>query len=697
VIRWTGLVLLVVDALAIVLIVVHALRRRYDTSDPGRGNVVRLTKPHPPSLRRVGAFVLVAVAGSVALNGLRNPDLSKLYRAVIAHIVVQVLPQPAIVDNYVSHLRPIIPLSFLAFTLALSLTLHATAGRRVMILLHAPLAIFAAVTADATLAVIGLLTGLPVEPFPLVSIVLHYLVAYVMAMRLALTTYKLPRPSQVPITRPKSTLDNLVLIVVLIAVSLFVAAGAAYLVSRTGGDPVYYTFILLAIPTYLKFGMYLLLTLLRLVGRYRLPEPSASPPPIDVIGPAFNEEVNIVAWVESVDRAAAVYGGPVTLILCDDGSTDRTRELAEEAMARAVAIKGIVVAGEHAGKATALNLALTYCTADYVVRHDTDCELHPNVFKYSIPWFEADPRIGLVGAFMMPKPPFSTWIDRMRALELAAGFGLPRLAYAVVDMQPCVPGNYTAVRREAAMAIGGWPEGMLGEDIDFTCSIARLGYRAVYDRRVWAYEDVPDDIAQTRLQRRRWSCGSIYNFARFVPFACGSAGPRFWFAEFFKGARRLVQPMQFTAYLFAIQGAFFDPGVRHNLGHLLAFFVLAKLPNLLVVFCSMGYRRLWGPFLWWPLFLGFVMVKRLANVEALLLIRTRPVTLRRTPRDQEVNWPVLRPTYLETRHEEGPHPAAGRDPGGLHLDPDARSARRPVGSGSDRQHTGDRSDANALR
>ncbi|MFD1051116.1 hypothetical protein ACFQ1S_39085, partial [Kibdelosporangium lantanae] len=83
----------------------------------------------------------------------------------------------------------------------------------------------------------------------MVSIVLHYLVAYVMAMRLALTTYKLPRPSQVPITRPKSTLDNLILIVVLVAVSLFVAAGAACLVSRTGGDMVYYTFILLAIPT----------------------------------------------------------------------------------------------------------------------------------------------------------------------------------------------------------------------------------------------------------------------------------------------------------------------------------------------------------------------------------------------------------------------------------------------------------------
>jgi cellulose synthase/poly-beta-1,6-N-acetylglucosamine synthase-like glycosyltransferase len=427
-------------------------------------------------------------------------------------------------------------------------------------------------------------------------------------------------------------------------------------VHLVGDDPIYFTFILIAIPVYLKFGIYIVLTILRFFGSNRMPQPGPNPPPIEVIGPAYNEETNIVAWVESVDRAAVAYGGPVRLILCDDGSIDDTRRLAQEAMARSVAIYGEVIAGRHAGKATALNLALARCRTDYVIRHDTDCELHPNVFRYTIPHFQANPKIGLVGAFMMPKMPFTTWIDRMRTLELAAGFGLPRLAYAVVDMQPCVPGNYTAVRREAALEVGGWPEGMLGEDIDFTCSIARLGYRAVYDRRVWAYEDVPENAAQLRLQRRRWSTGSIYNFARFVPFACGTAGPRFWFAEFFKGARRLVQPMQFAAYLFAIQEAIFDPGVRQNLWHLLAFFIIAKLPMLLVVVCSMFYRRMWKAFLWWPLFLFFMWIKRLANVEALLLLRTRDVrfawwrpAVRTRPDATDVNWPVLRPRYL-------PHP-----------------------------------------
>lgn len=661
--RHSGLLMLALDAALVAAIVLHALRRRFDDSDRGVGNVVVLRKPHPPSLTRVAVFVAVCVLGSVGLIGLRSPDLSRTYRAVIAHMAVRIYPEPAVVNSYVSHLRPVIPLSFLAFSVALAVSIHATPGRRLVILLHAPLAVFASVLADTLLAVGGIESGLPLGPFPLVSILMHYLVAYVLAMRLALTTYQLPRPTQVPITRRGDLLDTLILLTVLLVVFVLVATGADYVIRRTGGDPVFYTFVLIAVPVYLKFGIYIVLTVLRFFGGRRLPEPPPveDRPPIDVIGPAYNEETNIVRWVESIDAAAVVYGGPVRLILCDDGSVDGTRALAEEAMARAVAVRGEVIAGAHAGKATALNLALTHCTADYVIRHDTDCEVHPQSFLYTVPWFESDPRIGLVGAFMFVKRPLSTWIDRMRSLELAAGFGLPRLAYAVVDMQPCVPGNYTAVRREAALEIGGWPEGMLGEDIDFTCSLARIGYRAVYDRRVWAYEDVPEDAAQLRMQRRRWSQGSIYNFARFVPFACGTAGPRFWFAEFFKGARRLVQPMQFAAYLFALQVALFDPGVRQNLPHLLAFFILAKLPMLVVVMCSMFYRGLWRAFLWWPLFLGFMMIKRLANVEALLLLRTRPVSpvwwhrARRTrPDSAGITWPVLRPRYL-------PEPAAGDD------------------------------------
>src|SRR5262245_23140695 len=101
-IRLPGLAMLILDLALVAGIVLHALRRRFDDSDKGVGNVVELPKPHPPSLRRVALFVVVCMVGSIGLIGLRSPDLSKAYRATIAQVVTAVLPAPSLVDNYVS-------------------------------------------------------------------------------------------------------------------------------------------------------------------------------------------------------------------------------------------------------------------------------------------------------------------------------------------------------------------------------------------------------------------------------------------------------------------------------------------------------------------------------------------------------------------------------------------------------------------
>ncbi len=78
-----------------------------------------------------------------------------------------------------------------------------------------------------------------------------------------------------------------------------------------------------------------------------------------------------------------------------------------------------------------------------------------------------------------------------------------RPASDVVDGIVCIPGTFTAFRRGAALAIGGFVEGMYGEDLDFTLAIARIGYRAAIDTRVRSYEDVPNTQRQLRIQRTR--------------------------------------------------------------------------------------------------------------------------------------------------------------------------------------------------
>ena len=186
-------------------------------------------------------------------------------------------------------------------------------------------------------------------------------------------------------------------------------------------------------------------------------------------------------------------------IICDDGSTDDTVVLAEAAIARLRFATGEIVHGGHHGKSAALNKALSRGTADYVFAStptaSSTARPSPTPSRTSSP----DPQIGMVGAFALPREPYATWIDRARLFELVVNFGLVRPATDIVDGVSCVPGTFTGFRRAPAEEIGGFVDGMYGEDQDFTAGITRLGYRVQLDTRIRSFEDVPN------AQRQRTS------------------------------------------------------------------------------------------------------------------------------------------------------------------------------------------------
>ena len=354
--------------------------------------------------------------------------------------------------------------------------------------------------------------------------------------------------------------------------------------------------------------------------------PPQERPPIEVIIPAFNEELNIAHLLRTIDAAAARYQGPVRVIMCDDGSTDSTFRLRPMRSLRFQYATGEVIKGNHNGKSGALNLALSRCNADFVYRVDADCLVHQDCFLYSVPHFLADPKVGMLGAFTLPIEPYTTWIDRMRMFEMIVGFGMVRPASDVVDGIVCIPGTFTAFRRDAAMAIGGFVEGMYGEDLDFTLAIARIGYRAAIDTRVRSYEDVPNTQRQLRIQRTRWNRGATMAFARYTPAATGLAGCRFWFFM----TRSVVQAVPRPS-------AHHGPGLRHHSGRAgpdqppqsgasgsssCCSGRSRRSSSSLDAPCTTGRRPTLG---WLPLRYAFIMLKHYYGLEAFLGFNARPV------------------------------------------------------------------------
>lgn len=621
--------LLVLDWVLLLAVILHPLSRAFDRSDRGAGSRVILEPPRPPSLVQSGAFAIMCVACATLLVGLRNPAPVSLYRHWVSSLTNAVVNQPAVVGKYTDHLIPIFPVTVVAFVLAYATVVPATPTRRIVIALHGLLFVAISVTSDALLGVVGMATGLPLGPLPLLAIVLHYGLGYLVVFRLAFTSLKLPRRTQLPMLRSRrgDRGDDAVLVLAIVASMAAVGSGGIWAFTAVQSDTVLRLLVVIAMPSFALFGIFAVLGLLGpLAGRR--PQPTSRRPFIEVIVPAFNEEANIERLLDSIDAAAGAYQGPVGIVLCDDGSTDDTGALAMRAMSRFQHASGRVINGRHGGKSAALNQALAVCTAEYVVRLDADCVMGEAALVYTVPWFLRFADVGMVGALTLPKRPYTTWIDRMRSYEMCLPFGLTRWCKSTVDGVPCIPGTFVAFRREGALAVGGHVEGVFGEDYDFTCAMARIGYRAVVDARIRSFEDVPNTLRQLRIQRVRWSRGGTMVFARYTPFVRRPGGPRFWFFSTIAAGKRLNGPLRVAGFIYLMELTIVDPTYQQNQARYWALFVLSAVPRLLIkvvliLRCGEGRVLLWLPFIY-----PFALLKRLYQLEALLTFPTRPVLQR---------------------------------------------------------------------
>ena len=638
-----GLALLLLDAAILAVVVLRPMSRNYDDSDQGSGSLVLMVPPLRPSYSRCASFLAVSFLVSVLLVGLRSPTIVDDYYHLVEQLLLSVIPQPALVDAYVHQLPPVFQVSVIASGVALAVCFRASVARRFMIMLNIAILLVVSAVADVFLGVFVLTTGLPLGPTPVIALLIQYGIAGLVVFRLAFTTFQLPKKTPFPLHRGHDWNADIILGVCMLAAVAVVSCLAAYLIRHFGQNSLIMVAIVISCGPYALRLIVVFLGIVRLV-HHRPVALSDERPPIEIITPAFNEEINIVDLLESIDQAAEFYGGQVRAIICDDGSTDDTVALGEAAIARLRFATGEIVHGGHHGKSAALNKALSRGTADYVFRVDADCIVDRKAFAYSVSYFLSDPQIGMVGAFTLPREPYTTWIDRARLFELVVNFGLVRPATDVVDGISCVPGTFTGFRRAPAEQIGGFVDGMYGEDQDFTAGITRLGYRVQLDTRIRSFEDVPNTQRQLRAQRTRWNRGSTMSFARFVPVATGLSGPRFWFFGARSTGQRLLTPLRLAIIMYIIAESLIQPSGKINLAHLVIILALRVLPQLVfVIGCCLYYGKA-RDLLWLPVEFPFAMLKHYYSLESLLSFNARPVL---TDRMADEIRPITSPAVVE--------------------------------------------------
>ena len=117
-------------------------------------------------------------------------------------------------------------------------------------------------------------------------------------------------------------------------------------------------------------------------------------PSISIVMPAFNSERWLAQSIESI-RVQSLSN--FELIIVDDGSTDKTSQVAAAAAREDLRIR--IACQDHRGIASALNHGISLAHAPIVARMDADDTAAPHRLKTQLAFLSAHPRVAAVGSW----------------------------------------------------------------------------------------------------------------------------------------------------------------------------------------------------------------------------------------------------------------------------------------------------------
>jgi cellulose synthase/poly-beta-1,6-N-acetylglucosamine synthase-like glycosyltransferase len=229
-------------------------------------------------------------------------------------------------------------------------------------------------------------------------------------------------------------------------------------------------------------------------------------PKVAVLIPAYNEE----KVIERTVRAALNSNYPnLRVIVIDDGSRDRTLEVARAAFVREEAAgKVLILTKPNAGKAEALNYGIEHIQdAELFVGIDADTIIASDAIARMVPHF-INPKIGAIAGNAKVGNRVNLW-TRWQALEYITSQNFERRALDVLGAVSVVPGAIGAWRVSAVRECGGYQIDTVAEDADLTMALLRRGYRVEYEDMALAYTEAPTNANGLMRQRFRWSFGIL--------------------------------------------------------------------------------------------------------------------------------------------------------------------------------------------
>lgn len=228
-------------------------------------------------------------------------------------------------------------------------------------------------------------------------------------------------------------------------------------------------------------------------------------PPVTILIAAYNEEAAIAETFRGIRQQS--YPSPVEVILVDDGSLDRTVEVA-----RAHAPDNLrIISAEHGGKANALNLGLEAASHEVIVTIDADTFLYTNALKRIVTRLLMNPNNAAVAGHVLAKNDRNSRLARLQGWDYLLAISAVKRQQGLFSGTLVAQGAFSAFRRSCLKQVGRW-EDRIGEDIVLTWALLKKGYHVGYEPTAFAFTNVPLRFRGFSRQRQRWARGMIEGF-----------------------------------------------------------------------------------------------------------------------------------------------------------------------------------------
>ncbi len=244
---------------------------------------------------------------------------------------------------------------------------------------------------------------------------------------------------------------------------------------------------------------------------------------VSFIVPAFNEEISIKETIEHIFSIG--YDYLLEVIVVNDCSTDRTKEIVESLLENNPKLKLINNKKNLGNAAASQNVGLKYAKGELIAIVDGDSFPDKLSINKMVGYFD-DLKVGAVTCTVLVRNKNHFW-EKLQAIEYQA-IAFARKLLEFVDAIYVTPGPLALYRKKALLKIGGFDENNMTQDIEVTWHLAYSGWKRKMCLSTNVTSLAPKKLKAWWKQRRRWNVGGLQCISKYR-HSIGKRGMLGWF------------------------------------------------------------------------------------------------------------------------------------------------------------------------